>query len=183
MDIEELTARLSDQSYPPVHLWQPDYCAEMDLEIRKDGSWHYMGSPIERKKLVKLFSTVLRLDDDGEYYLVTPVEKLRIRVKDAPFLAVEMDIVGASASDRQIVFRTNVDDIVAAGQKHPIHVRLDGDDDEPRPYVHVRSGLNALIGRSVFYQLVDSATVVQNEGGERLTVTSNGVEFDLGGIS
>lgn len=182
MNLDELTARLSDQSYPPVHLWEPDYCGDMELEIRSDGSWHYMGSPISRKKLVKLFSTVLRLDDDGEYYLVTPVEKLRIQVEDAPFVAVEMDIVSGSGPARQIVFRTNVDDIVAADQEHPIHVVVGSDGVEPRPYVHVRAGLNALISRSVFYQLVDSAEVLQRETGAVLAVNSNGAEFELGAI-
>lgn len=182
MNIDELTACLSDQSYPPVHLWEPDFCGDMDLEIRSDGSWHYMNSPISRKKLVKLFSTVLRLDKDGHYYLVTPVEKLRIRVEDAPFMAVEMDLIDEGTPSCQIVFRTNVDDVVAVDKDHPIVVKLHADGAEPRPYVHVRAGLNALISRSVFYQLVDSATVVQRGNSDLLTVTSNGAEFELGSV-
>lgn len=182
MDIAELAARLSDQSYPPVHLWEPEFCGDMDLEIRTDGNWHYMGTPIGRKKLVKLFSTVLRLDDDGEYYLVTPVEKLRIKVQDAPFLAVEMDVVDDESGLQQLVFRTNVDDIVAADEQHPIRVEIDAVSAEPRPYIHVRSGLDALVSRSVYYQLVECATV-DNQGSEEvLVVSSNGVKFALGTV-
>jgi len=180
MDIAELAARLEDQSWPPVHLWEPDFCGDMDLVIKSDGNWHYMGTPIGRKKLVRLFSTVLRLDADGEYYLVTPVEKLRIKVEDAPFLAVEMDVVKNESGQSRLVFRTNVDDIVAADSDHVIRVQVDPGTGEPRPYVHVRAGMEALIARSVYYQLVDIATATERDGVEVLLVESDGVKFELG---
>ncbi len=180
MNLTELQKILDDQSHPPVHLWEPDYCAEMDLVIKSDGSWHYMGSPISRKKLVKLFSTVLRLDADSHYYLVTPVEKLRIRVEDAPFTAVEVDQVTGDGDDR-LVFRTNVDELVVAGPDHRVRVIVDPDDGTPRPYVHVRAGLDALISRAVFYQLVDMAShTTGDDDVVRLSIDSAGETFILG---
>jgi len=182
MDIAKLAAQLEDQSWPPVHLWEPDFCGDMDLVIKADGNWHYMGTPIGRKKLVRLFSTVLRFDDDGEYYLVTPVEKLRIQVDDAPFVAVEMDVVEADGNggSPRLIFRTNVDDVVAADADHPIRVQVDTVTGEPRPYVHVRAGLEALIARSVYYQLVDLSVASERDGTEVLVVESDGVQFELG---
>jgi hypothetical protein len=155
---------------PPVHLWNPAHCGDIDILIRKDGLWLHEGSPIGRAPLVRLFSTVLRKDPDG-FHLVTPVEKLRIRVEDAPFVAVRVDRRG-----EVLVFTTNVGDEVEAGPEHAIRVEAGPCEDEPRPYLHVRSGLDALIARPVFYELIELA---QARDG-RLIVRSGGADFDLG---
>src|SRR5688572_16118992 len=133
---------------PPVHLWNPESCGEIDIVIRADGLWLHEKTPIGRPQLVRLFSTVLRKDPDG-YWLVTPVEKLRITVEDAPFTAVRVDREGEA-----LAFRTNVGDRVEAGPEHAIRVEMDSESGEPRPYLHVRAGLEALIARPVFYELV-----------------------------
>lgn len=160
------------RALPPVHLWNPDHCGEIDIFIRKDGLWLHEGSPIGRPQLVRLFSTVLRKDVEG-FFLVTPVEKLKIRVEDAPFTAVRVDRHGEA-----LVFTTNVGDRVEAGPDHAIRVEA-GAGDEPRPYLHVRAGLEALISRNVFYELVAGAAA----GDGRLWACSNGVRFDLGAMS
>jgi hypothetical protein len=157
---------------PPVHLWNPAHCGEIDIVIRRDGLWLHEGTPIGRPQLVRLFSTVLRRDPDG-FYLVTPVEKLKIRVEDAPFVAVRVDRRGD-----ELVFTTNVGDEVTAGAEHAIRVEAGPGEGEPRPYLHVRAELDALIARPVFYELVDMARM--EEG--RLTVTSDGAVFGLGAL-
>lgn len=124
------------------------------MEIRRDGTWLYNGSPIERERLVWLFSTVLRREEDGDYYLVTPVEKCRITVEDAPFQAILLGITGQGKS-QVLTFTTNVAEQVVAGSEHPIRVEIDEASGEPSPYILVRDGLDALISRSVYYQLAD----------------------------
>lgn len=158
---------------PPVHLWNPAHSGVIDIVIRRDGTWVHEGSPISREAMVRLFSTILRKDPDG-FHLVTPVEKMRIEVEDAPFIAVRVDCVGEA-----LKFVTNVGDEVEAGPEHAIRVET-GADGEPRPYLHVRRGLEALIARSVFYELVDMAEEREEGGQTRLGLTSNGVWFDLG---
>lgn len=155
---------------PPVHLWNPAHCGDIDIVIRADGTWMHEGSPIGRAELVRLFSTVLRLDPDG-YHLVTPVEKLRITVEDLPFRAVAMQRDGGT-----LVFTTDVGDEVRAGADNPITVETDPATGEPAPRVHVRRGLEARIARTVFYDLVEMAE--EREG--RLAVASGGVWFPLG---
>jgi len=137
---------------PPVHLWNPEFCGDLDMEIRRDGTWFYMGTPIGRHALVKLFSSILKLED-GQYFLVTPVEKVGIRVVDKPFVAVDIEAAGAGA-EQVISFTTNVEDTVIAGPEHPIRVVRD-EEGEPSPYVMVRAGMEALIDRKSFYRLVD----------------------------
>ena len=182
MNLAELQKILADQKHPPVHLWEPDNCGDMDMVIKADGTWLYKGSSIDRKPLVKLFSTVLRLDSDNEYYLVTPVEKLRITVDDAPFTAVECDCLVDDDTQR-LVFRTNVDELVVAGPEHRLRVRQSASDESPRPYLHVRAGLDALIGRNVFYQLVDLARSESLANGqEQLVIDSDGASFVLGSV-
>lgn len=128
-------------------------CEEFDIRIARDGTWFYHGSPITRKPLVKLFASVLRRDEHGEFWLQTPVEKGRIRVEDAPFLAVELTVSGEGRT-QELSFRTNLDDVVVAGPEH--HIRVTHDDSQtPRPYIAVRERLEALIARPVFYQLVE----------------------------
>ena len=157
---------------PPVHLWHPAHCGDIDIRIARDGAWFHDGSPIGRPALVRLFSTVLRKDPDG-FHLVTPVEKLRIRVDDAPFLATRVDRVGAD-----LRFLTNVGDEVDAGPDHPIIVEQGGG--EPSPYLHVRRGLMARLTRPVFYELVGMAETRATPAGEELGVWSGGAWFALG---
>ncbi|MFN7388190.1 DUF1285 domain-containing protein [Brevundimonas sp.] len=155
---------------PPVHLWNPAHCGDIDIVIRADGLWMHEGSPIGRAELVRLFSTVLRLDPDG-YHLVTPVEKLKIRVEDLPFRAVAMRREGDD-----LVFTTDVGDEVRAEPDNAITVETDAVTGEPAPRVHVRRGLEARIVRTVFYDLVEMA----QERDGRLAVFSGGVWFPLG---
>ena len=155
---------------PPVHLWNPEHCGEIDIRIRKDGVWFHEGAPIGREALVRLFSTVLRLDPDG-YHLVTPVEKMKIVVEDAPFIATRVDRDGDV-----LRFQTNVGDTVEAGPENAIRVEIDPATGEPRPYLHVRRGLEALIARPVFYELVEMA---QERDGV-MGVLSNGAWFAVG---
>jgi uncharacterized protein len=159
---------------PPVHLWNPAHCGEIDIVIRRDGTWLHEGAPIRREALVRLFSTVLRLDPDG-HHLVTPAEKLRIQVEDAPFTAVRVD-----AEPGRLRFTTNVGDEVVAGPDHALTVTTDPATDEPAPYLHVRRGLTARIARPVFYELVDMAEERSTAQGLQLGVESDGVFFPLG---
>jgi len=168
---------------PPVDTWNPPFCGDMDIRIASDGTWFYLGTPIGRLGLVRLFSTILRREDDGHFYLVTPVEKVRIRVDDAPFLAVRVDSSGAGPT-RTLRFTTSVGDDVDAGGDHPIRVEFRGPAREPRPYVHVRGKLEALISRAVFYELVGIAEERPSaDSGTELVVESNGRSFSLGSIN
>lgn len=162
---------------PPVERWNPDYCGELDLVIRRDGLWIHEGTPIGRAPLVRLFSGVLK-KEGARYYLVTPVEKLGVTVEDAPFLAVLMEREGEGAAQR-LVFTTNVGDKVAAGPGHAIEMR-DQKEGPPAPYLHVRRGLDARIARAVFYDLVAIAEQRETAGGVVLGVRSDGAFFPLG---
>jgi hypothetical protein len=160
------------------------FCGDFDMRIARDGTWFYHGSPIGRKPLVKLFASVLRRETDGSYWLVTPFERGRIAVDDAPFLAVELTVEG-SGSDQILVLRTNLDETVAIAPERPLRVAEDAATGEPSPYVLVRAGrdgrpgLEALIARPVFYQLVELA-VADPADPERLGVWSKGAFFALG---
>ncbi len=155
-------------------------CGEFDIRIGPDGTWFYHGSPITRKPLVKLFASVLQRDPAGEYWLVTPAEKGRIQVDDAPFVAVELSVAG-SGRDQQLTFRTNIEEIVTAGADHHIHVRNAAGTGAPRPYLALRDGLEALIMRPVFYQLVElGAEESQPDGTVQYGVWSGGRFFSLG---
>ena len=138
---------------PPVHLWNPDFCGDLDMRIARDGTWFYLGTPIGRPELVRLFSTILRKDGE-DYFLVTPVEKVGITVDDAPFVAVDFEVEG-SGKDQTLTFETNVGNFATAGPDHPIRVERDAETGEPSPYVLVRANLEALIDRKSFYRLVD----------------------------
>jgi len=157
----------------------PAILGDIGMRIARDGTWFYHGSPITRKPLVKLFSTVLRREADGAYYLVTPAEKARIQVDDAPFVAVAVEAEG-EGRDRVLRFRTNVDEIVIADADHPIRVAYDSADGEPAPYVMVRDGLEALINRPVFYELVELGAAA--EDGRNYGVWSAGAFFSLGAL-
>jgi hypothetical protein len=159
---------------PPVHLWHPTHCGEIDIVIKKSGLWFHEGTPIGREALVRLFSTVLRKDPEG-FVLVTPVEKLAITVEDAPFIAIRVDREGEA-----LRFLTNVGDVVEAGPENAIRVEMDPESEEPRPYLHVRRGLEALIARPVFYELVEMAAERDTPEGPTMGVTSNGAWFPVG---
>lgn len=163
---------------PPVHLWNPPFCGDLDMRIARDGSWYYLGTPIGRPAMVRLFSTVLRRDGD-DYFLVTPVEKVGIQVEDAPFVAVRLEVEGQGEA-QVLRFFTNVEDEVEAGPEHPLRFEIDPQTQEPAPYVHVRANLEALIHRNVFYQLVDLAVPCEKDGDAWLGVWSNGQCFPIG---
>ena len=177
-DPMNLAAQISKKGLPPVHKWNPEFCGDIDIRIARDGTWFYMGSPIGRQRLVRLFSTVLRKDDDGEHYLVTPVEKLRIQVEDAPFLVVQVDEQG-QGEHQNLYFRTRTDDIILADSDHRIWLAFT-EDGEPSPYIEVRDGLQGLIARNGYYQLVELGTERVSETGQQFGVWSAGEFFVLG---
>jgi uncharacterized protein len=177
--LSAILQQIKGQKHPPVHLWNPEFCGDLDMRIARDGTWFYLGSPIGRKPLVKLFSGVIRLDEDGKYYLVTPVEKIGIIVDDAPFVAVEMFREG-EGKDQILSFRTNVDDFVIVDKEHPFRIEIDPETHEPAPYVRVRANLDALIARAVFYDLVALAGEEEREGTNKFGFWSSGQFFELG---
>ena len=162
---------------PPVHLWNPPFCGDLDMRIARDGTWFYLGTPIGRAPLVRLFSTILRKDGD-DYFLVTPVEKVGITVDDAPFVAVDFEVSGSGQS-QTLTFENNVGDFFAAGPDHPIRVERDADTGEPSPYVLVRTNLEALIDRKSFYRLVDIGTHSDVEGTSWFGLWSGGQFFPV----
>jgi hypothetical protein len=171
-----LRAQASDR-LPPVESWNPPYCGDIGMAIKADGTWFYQGSPIGRKPLVRLFSRVLRRDLDGRHFLVTPVEKVDVAVADAPFLAVEMDVTG-SGEGQDLIFRTNVDDVVRCGANHPLRFSVETGSGGLKPYLLVRGRLEALVTRALYYDLVELA--VEDAAGV-LGVWSGGVRFPLVG--
>jgi hypothetical protein len=163
------------RALPPVERWNPSHCGDIDIRIARDGTWYHQGTPFARRELVRLFSTILRKDPDG-FHLVTPGEKMRIRVDDAPFVAVLLAVEGDGQAQR-LRFTTNVGDETVAGRANPIRVEIDRETGEPSPYVHVRRGLEARIGRSAYYQLAELA--VPGPDGV-MGVWSEGEYFALG---
>jgi len=178
LDPMSLAAQIAGKGLPPVHLWNPDFCGDIDIRIARDGTWYYMGSPIGRQRLVRLFSTVLRKDNDNEHYLVTPVEKLRITVDDAPFLVVQLDEKG-EGRNQDLYFRTKTDDVIRADAQHRIWVEF-REGGEPSPYVEVRNGVHALIARNVYYQLVELGVEISDSGIRQFGVWSASEFFVLG---
>jgi uncharacterized protein len=170
--LEALLKAQAGDRMPPVERWNPPYCGDIGMAIRRDGTWTYQASPIGRKPLVRLFSRVLRRDDDGRHYLVTPAEKVDVTVEDAPFLAVEMEVSGVGEA-QALVFRTNVDDIVACGPEHPLRFETERASGGLKPYLLVRGRLEALVTRAVYYDLVELAV----EQGDTLGVWSGGQFF------
>jgi hypothetical protein len=168
----------SGKGLPPVHLWNPDFCGDIDMRIARDGTWFYLGTPIGRKPMVRLFSTIIRRDGD-DYFLITPVEKVGITVDDAPFVATLLDVQGEGES-QVLRFTTNVEDVVEAGADHPLRVSIDPATQEPAPYLHVRANLEALIHRNVFYQLVDLSVTREIDGERWMGVWSDGEFFRIG---
>lgn len=158
---------------PPVHLWNPDFSGDMDMRIARDGTWYHEGGAINRFALARLFSTILKREGD-KYYLVTPVEKVGITVEDAPFVAVGFEVEGEGPA-HMLVFETNMEDRVLAGENNPIRVERDPETGEPSPYVMVRDGLEALIDRKTFYRLIDLGVVE----GDWFGLRSDGVFFPV----
>ena len=163
---------------PPVERWNPPFCGDIDMEIAQDGTWFYMGTPIGRMPLVQLFSTVLRKDEDGGTYLVTPVERVGIRVADAPFIAVEVDVSGSGAQ-QAITFRTNVGDVVEVGPGHPLRFVDEAETGGLKPYVLVRGRLEALVARPVMYELVGHGEELVVEGTPVFAVRSRGEVYPI----
>ncbi|WP_370283879.1 DUF1285 domain-containing protein [Pseudooceanicola sp.] len=162
---------------PPIHQWNPERETDANMRIARDGTWFHEGTPINRPELVRLFSTILRKDDDG-YFLITPVEKARVEVEDAPFVAVDLDVEG-EGEDQRLTFLTNVGDRATAGPDHPIRVERDPGTGEPAPYVLVRDKLEALIDRKSFYRLVETGSEQERDGTRWFGLWSGGAFFPV----
>jgi len=173
LSLTDIAKALAAQRLPPVESWNPAHCGDSEMRIARDGTWYHQGSPIGRKAMVQLFSTILRREADGGYVLVTPAEKLDIIVEDAPFVAVEHRSEGEGAG-RRLAFRLNTDEIVIASADHPI--RFEAHADGPHPYLRVREGLDALVTRSVYYELVALALDEENDPP---VLWSDGTAFSL----
>ena len=174
-----LKAQKTSGELPPVEKWNPPLCENIEMQISKDGKWYFMNSLIGREKMVKLFSSVLRLDADGDYYLVTPVEKIKINVADKPFVIITYD--KEIINDQEtFFFQTNVGDVVPLNLKHPLRVEFSKITEEPSPYLLVRKNLEGLISRNVFYQLVQEAELDKET--QELYLESAGEKFSLGKI-
>jgi hypothetical protein len=182
--LEGLTAAARDaadasatgKGLPPVHLWNPPFCGDLDMRIASDGTWYYMGTPIGRAALVRLFSTILKREDD-KHFLVTPVEKVGIRVDDAPFLAVEMR-KEHDGSGRLLRFRTNVDDWIVCDQAHRLRFEASAEGGLT-PYLHVRADLWAKVTRALYYDLVDMGEERMVDGRQMFGVASAGEFFAM----
>lgn len=177
--LEQLLREAASRPDAPVERWNPPYCGDIGLAIKADGSWTYRDSPINRPALVKLFARVLRKEDDGRTYLVTPAEKIDVAVADAPFLAVEMETQGEGQA-QTLTFRTNVDDIVVAGPAHPISFVIEPATGGLKPYVRVRGGLTALVSRSLAFDLADLLRLgSETDDTDTLGLWSNGAFFPV----
>lgn len=165
-----------ERRLPPVDKWNPEYCADIGLEIRKDGSWWHQGTKFHRQKLVDLFSTILRKDDDGSIYLVTPYEKVIVHVEDAPFLGVRLDCAMDDDGRQVLVVTTNLGETVEVSEDHPLRVETDPETLEPAPYVLIRGRLEAKLTRAAFYELAGLA----EEKDGKMWVSSHGADFEIG---
>ena len=167
----------SGKGPPPVHLWNPPFCGDLDMRIASDGTWYYLKTPIGRPALVKLFASVLKREDD-KYFLVTPVEKCGIAVDDAPFMAVEMRVDDGEGG-LVLNFRTNVDDWVACGPGHALRFEPEADTGGLKPYLHVRRELWAKVTRALFYDLVELGQEREVDGEAMFGVVSGGEFFAM----
>ncbi len=181
-DLTEISRQLksSVKSIPPVDQWNPDFCGDIDMQILRDGRWMYNGTPIGRESMVKLFSTILWKEND-HFYLKTPVEKVGISVEDAPFHVVSLEVADGELG-QEVYLTTKTEDRVRVDDAHPIRVVTDPRTDEPSPYVHIRFGMEALINRAVFYELVTLAQEVELEGKPSLVIYSCGKPYLLGAL-
>ncbi len=176
LSMNEIARFARERKLPPVHQWNPDHCGDSEMRIAADGTWLHQGSPIGRPEMVRLFSTILRREPDGSYVLVTPAEKLSITVDDAPFVAHGVTSEGSGAK-RNLAFHLNTGEAVLADKDHAIIMR--GTMETPRPYLHVRGGLEALIARPVFYELAHFAMHEADTPGNAIGVWSHGQFFPL----
>jgi len=178
--LEALVSRAGgkNKGLPPVEKWNPEFCGDLDMVIKADGTWFYMGTPIGRQALVKLFSTVLRQDEDGKTYLVTPVERIGITVEDAHFIAVEMN-AREEGGEQIITFRTNMDDIVEAGPDNPLRFVIVEENDGVKPYVLVRGRLEAVLARAVMYELIAHGEEIEVGGKLMFAIRSKGTTFPI----
>jgi hypothetical protein len=167
----------SAKGLPPVHLWNPPFCGDLDMRIARDGTWFYQGTPIGRPALARLFSTILKREG-GKYFLVTPAEKVGITVDDAPFVAVDFRTQGAGHK-QTLIFVTNMGDEAVAGPAHPLRIERDPQTGAPAPYVMIRDGLEALIDRKSFYRLAEIAETAQHGGEAWLGLWSGDMFFPL----
>lgn len=175
LSLTDIARLAQEKRLPPVAQWNPDHCGDSEMRIARDGTWFHQGSPIGREAMVRLFSTILRREPDGSFVLVTPVEKLTIAVDDAPFIAVEMKSEGAGEA-RALAFRLNTGELITAGVDTTLTIRECKDG--PHPYLHVRAGLEALVARSVYYDLMNLAL---EEGHQPVGLWSDGAFFRLDG--
>ena len=178
LTLAEIAEQVAARKLPPVENWAPEKVGDSEMRIAADGTWFHEGRPIRRKPLVKLFSTVLRCDEAGLFWLQTPVEKGQIEVEDAPFTAVELSVEGEGV-DQVLSFKTNLDDWIACDADHPLRVECDAEG-TPRPYLLVRDRLEALILRPVFYHLAELAVPGKGSADGTLGVWSRGSFFSLG---
>jgi len=178
--LESLVSRAGGKGrgMPPVEKWHPEFCGDLDMVIKADGTWFYMGTPIGRHALVKLFSSVLRKDEDGKTYLVTPVEKIGIAVEDAHFIVVEMN-AHQREGEQVITFRTNMDDVFEAGAEHPLRFVTVAENEGVKPYVLVRGRLEGVLARSVMYELIAHGEEIEVDGRLMFSIRSNGEIFPI----
>lgn len=177
LSLADIARLAAEKRLPPVEKWNPDHCGNSEMRIARDGTWFHQGSPIGRETMVRLFSSILRREPDGSHVLVTPVEKLDIAVEDAPFVAVELKTEGEGRK-RALAFQIKNGDIVTAGPGHALTLRETPDG--PHPYLHVRGGMEALVARSVYYELMNLAL---EEDAERIGLWSDGAFFPLDGAA
>ncbi len=173
LSLAEIASLAGEGQIPPVEQWHPAHCGDSGMRIARDGTWFHEGAPIRRPAMVRLFSSILRREDDGSHVLVTPAEKLAIAVDDAPFVAVELASEGAGPA-RRLAFRLNTGDLVVASAAHPL--RFDETAEGPHPLLRVRGGLDALIARPVYYEL---AALALDEDGDPLGLWSDGAFFAM----
>ena len=172
-------SKFEEEKFPPVHLWNPPLCENVEMKIDRNGRWYFMNSPIGRERMVKLFSKVLRLDKDGEYYLVTPVEKIRIEVEVRPFVIIDFQVFG-KIEDQVISFETNTGDNFILDNDHPITVEINPETKEPKPCVLVRSNLEALISRNIYYKLIEISQLLKISSQEVFILRSKSKDFEIG---
>ena len=170
--------KVKGKQKPPIHLWNPDHVEDIDMEIKSNGDWYYLGTPILRQRLIHLFASVLRREDDDAYYLITPVEKCRIQVADVPFLAVLMTVIN-QGEDQRISFTTNMAEEVQLDVEHPLRFEFDPETGEPSPYLHIRDGLEARLSRSVYYELVELLQESAVDGVDWLGIWSDSIFFPV----
>ncbi|WP_375170036.1 DUF1285 domain-containing protein [Marinobacter sp.] len=176
---EQVKQAVKNPGRPPLETWNPELSGDMDLRIARDGQWIYQGEPLAREAIVRLFASILRREQDGEHYLVTPVEKWRIQVEDTPLLAHSLEV--ASVDGQQALsLTTNVGETLVVGQSHPLEVGVYPNTDEPRPIIHVRHGVTARLVTAAFYDLAEHVEERETDAGRVFGVVSQGNFYEIG---